>query len=67
MRHLEQLSEETLFMEGRQCGTGRESGVEVEDALCIVFRFASGRLTEMHWHRKRAGALEAARLAETFE
>jgi ketosteroid isomerase-like protein len=57
---LRQVSEDVVLMEGRQLGTGRLSGVEVRDTLYIVFRFDSGRLTEMHWHPSREGALEAA-------
>ena len=60
---LDQLSEEIVLMEGRQLGTGRLSGVDIAETLYIVFRFASGRLTEMHWHPKREGALAAAGLA----
>lgn len=60
---LQQLSEEVVFMEGRQLGTGRLSGVEIAENVFIVFRFASGRLTEMHWHPRRDGALAAARRA----
>lgn len=47
---------------GRQLGIGRSSGVEVTQSLYIVFRFADERLTEMHWHMSREGALEAAGL-----
>ena len=57
---VEQLSDEILLMEGRQLGTGRLSGLEIEETLYVVFRFASGQLKEMHWHPKREGALEAA-------
>lgn len=64
--HLERLSEEVLLMEGRQLGTGRLSELEIGEALFIVFRFASDRLTEMHWHPKREGALEAAGLREAL-
>ena len=59
---LDQLSEEIVLMEGRQLGTGRLSGVDIGETLYIVFRFASGRLTEMHWHPKREGAFAAAGL-----
>lgn len=58
--HLEQLTNQTLLMEGRQFGTGRLSGLEIDETLYIVFRFDFGQLTEMHWHPKREGALEAA-------
>lgn len=60
---LDQLSEQVVIMEGRQRGTGHLSGVDVEETLYIVFRFASGRLTEMHWHPRRDGALAAAGLS----
>ena len=61
---LEQLDGETVLMEGRQFGTGRLSGLEIDETLYIVFRFSSGRLAEMHWHLAREGALEAAGLAD---
>jgi ketosteroid isomerase-like protein len=61
---LDQLSDGTVLMEGQQLGTGRLSGLEVEETLYIVFRFSSGQLTEMHWHPKREGAFEAAGLRE---
>jgi ketosteroid isomerase-like protein len=61
---LDELSEQVVLMEGRQLGAGRVSGLDIAESLFIVFRFASGRLTEMHWHPKREGALAAAGLPE---
>jgi hypothetical protein len=58
----DQLSDEIVLMEGRQLGTGRLSGVDIGETLYIVFRFASGRLIEMHWHPRREGAFAAAGL-----
>ena len=60
---LEALSEDVLLMEGRQFGTGRLSGLDIEESLYIVFRFESDQLVEMHWHPKREGALAAAGLS----
>ena len=60
----EQLGDEIMLMEGRQFGTGRLSGLEVAESLYIVFRFRSGRLTEMHWHPGRDEALAAAGLGD---
>lgn len=59
---LQGLSEDTLLLEGHQIGTGRRSGLEIRETLFIVFRFDSGLLTEMHWHPRRDGALDAAGL-----
>ena len=56
----ERISNDLLLMEGRQFATGRLSGVEVSETLYIAFRFDGDRLTEMHWHPSREGALEAA-------
>jgi ketosteroid isomerase-like protein len=64
VEQLEQLSDDTLLMQGRQLGTGRLSGLEIEDDIYIVFRFTAGQLTETHWHPRREGALEAAGLRE---
>jgi len=62
MQDLEQLDDESALMKGRQYGIGRLSGLEVDEVLYIVFRFSSGRLTEMHWHIDREAALAAAGL-----
>lgn len=61
---VDQLSNDVVLMEGRQYGTGRVSGLEISEMLFIVFRFGSGRLTEMHWHAKREGARAATGLPE---
>jgi ketosteroid isomerase-like protein len=56
----DRIADDVLLMEGRQFATGRLSGVEVSETLYIAFRFDGDRLTEMHWHPSREGALEAA-------
>jgi hypothetical protein len=56
------LDESHLLLEGNQYGTGRGSGLEIAERLFVVFALRDGKVSEMHWHPRREGALEAAGL-----
>ena len=56
------LDDSTVVVEGRQIGVGKGSGIEINESLTIVFRFAGDQLAAMHWHPQREEALKAAGL-----
>ncbi len=62
VERLTAVGDSHVLMEGRQYGLGRQSRIEVEDRLHIVFRFSGDVVTEMYWHPDRDEALKAAGL-----
>ena len=53
-----------VFVAGRQAGTGRRSGVEVDSPGFTVWTFRAGKVVRLLAHYDRASALEAAGLRE---
>ena len=59
---ISELDDSHLLLEGNQYGTGRGSGMEIAERLFVVFALRDGQVSELHWHPRREGALEAAGL-----
>jgi ketosteroid isomerase-like protein len=53
-----------VFVAGRQAGTGRQSGAQVDSPGFTVWTFRAGRVVRLLAHYDRAAALEAAGLSE---
>ena len=53
-----------VFVGGRQSGTGRTSGAEVESPGFAVWTFRAGKVVRLLAHYDRNSALEAAGLSE---
>ena len=53
-----------VFVGGRQSGTGRGSGILVDDSLNSVWTFREGAVVRLLFERDRRKALEAAGLSE---
>jgi ketosteroid isomerase-like protein len=53
-----------VFVGGRQAGTGRRSGVEVDSPGFTVWTFRAGKVVRLLAHYDRDSALEAAGLSE---
>ena len=53
-----------VFVGGRQAGTGRTSGVEVDSPGFTVWTFRAGKVVRLVAHYDRDSALEAAGLSE---
>jgi ketosteroid isomerase-like protein len=53
-----------VFVGGRQAGTGRRSGVEVDSPGFTVWTFRAGKVVRLLAHYDRDSALEAAGLRE---
>lgn len=52
------------MVHGRQHGIGRTSGIQIDQTLTIVVAVnAANKVTGVHWHMLREGALRAAGLA----
>jgi ketosteroid isomerase-like protein len=59
-----EVGTDNVFVVGRHAGTGRQSGVAVEDTLFSVWTFRGGKVVRLLFERDRAKALEAAGLRE---
>ena len=57
-----ELDDQHVFIEGRQHGIGRTSGIEIDETVFIVVRVEDGLVTAVHWHAYRDGALRNAGL-----
>ena len=53
-----------VFVGGRQAGTGRSSGVEVDSPGFSVWTFRAGKVVRLFVHYDRDSALKAAGLSE---
>lgn len=53
-----------VFVGGRQAGTGRRSGVEVDSPAFALWTFRGGKVVRLLAHYDRAATLEAAGLSE---
>ena len=61
---LEDLGEDSVLAVGRQHGTGKLSGVEVDYPIFIVWKFRESEVIGVYFEGTRDAALEAAGLAE---
>jgi hypothetical protein len=59
---IDELGDSHVVLEGHQYATGRSSSVPTADTLFIVFAIRGDRVSELHWHARREGALAAAGL-----
>ncbi|MGH2965917.1 MAG: hypothetical protein ACRDMH_11125 [Solirubrobacterales bacterium] len=55
---------ELLFVVGRQRGTGKLSGAEVDYSIFIVWKFRENEVIGIYLEGTREAALEAAALSE---
>lgn len=60
---ISELDDTHLLLEGNQYGRGRGSGMDIAERLFVVFTLRDDQVSELHWHPRRDGALEAAGLA----
>ena len=58
------IGEDAVFVEGRQAGIGRQSGVAVEGPTCSVWKFRDGSVIGLLFDTDGRAALEAAGLSE---
>jgi ketosteroid isomerase-like protein len=61
---LEDLGEDSVLVVGRQRGTGKLSGAEVEYPIFIVWKFRENEVIGLYLYGTRDTALEAAGLSE---
>src|SRR6266513_1369691 len=61
---LEDLGEDSVLVMGRQHGTGKLSGAEVDYPIFIVWKFRENEVVGVYFEGARADALKAAGLAE---
>jgi ketosteroid isomerase-like protein len=61
---LEDIGEDSVLAAGRQHGTGKLSGAEVEYPIFIVWTFREDKVTGVYFQGTREAALEAAGLSE---
>ena len=61
---LEDLGEESVLVVGRQRGTGKLSGAEVDYPICIVWTFRENEVIGAYLEGTRDAALKAAGLSE---
>ena len=61
---LEDLGEDSVLAVGRQRGTGKLSGAEVDYPIFIVWKFRENEIVGVYFEGTRGAALEAAELAE---
>ena len=61
---LEDLGEDSVLVVGRQRGTGKLSGAEVEYPIFIVWKFRENEVVGVYFEGTRDAALEAAGLSE---
>lgn len=57
-----QIDDRHVFIEGRQHGVGRSSGMDIHADVFIIVAVDDGRATGIHWHAYRDGAFTAAGL-----
>ena len=56
------IDDSHLLLSGNQYAVGKASGVEMAETVFIVFALRDGKVSEVHWHQRREGALESAGL-----
>ena len=61
---LEDLGEDSVLVVGRQRGTGKLSGAEVDYPIFIVWKFRANEVIGVYFEGTRDAALEAAELRE---
>jgi hypothetical protein len=61
---LEDLGEDSVLAAGRQRGTGKLSGAEVDYPIFIVWKFRENNVIGVYFEGTRDTALEAAGLSE---
>ena len=61
---LEDLGEDSVLAVGRQSGTGKLSGAEVDFPIFIVWKFRENEIVGVYFEGTRDAALEAAGLAQ---
>ena len=61
---LEDLGEDSVLVIGRQSGTGKLSGAEVDYPIFVVWKFRENEIVGVYFEGTRGAALEAAGLAE---
>ena len=61
---LEDLGEDSVLVAGRQRGTGKLSGAEVDYPIFIVWKFRENEVIGIYLEGTREAALEAAGLGE---
>ena len=59
-----EIGRDSVFVAGRQTGTGRQSGVAVEAPMCPVWTFRNSKIVGLVFEPDRKKALEAAGLTE---
>ena len=57
------VGDDTVFVTGRQAGTGRQSGVAVEGPIFSIWTFRAGKVVRLVFEPNRAQAREAAGLS----
>ncbi len=58
------VGDDAVYVEGRQVGTGRQSGVAVEGPTCSVWKFRNRKVVGLLFDTDGQAALEAAGLPE---
>ena len=61
---LEDLGEDSVLVAGRQRGTGKLSGAEVDYPIFVVWKFRENEVVGVYLEGTRDAALEAAGLSE---
>ena len=61
---LEDLGQDSVLVAGRQRGTGKLSGAEVDSPIFIVWKFRENKAIGVYLEGTRDAALEAAGLSE---
>src|SRR5438105_12550401 len=61
---LEDLGEDSVLAVGRQRGTGKLSGAEVDYPIFVAWKFRENKVIGLYFEGTRGAALEAAGLAE---
>ena len=59
---LEDLGEDSVLVIGRQSGTGKLSGAEVDYPIFIVWKFRENEVVGVYFEGTRDAALKAVRL-----
>jgi ketosteroid isomerase-like protein len=59
-----EVGNDTVFVRGRQAGTGRQSGAAVESPAFSTWTFRDGKVVRLVFERYEQAALEAAGLSE---
>ncbi len=58
------VGDDAVYVEGRQVGTGRQSGVAVEGPTCSVWKFRNRKVVGLLFDPDGQAALKAAGLSE---